>query len=293
MSKKNFYAVKNGRKTGIFDNWDECKKQIDEYSGAIYKSFKIYEDACEYLTGEIKNKIKNDNSVKEVEAYVDGSYSQELANYSYGCVILYGNEIIKFNGIGHSKEHSLMRNVAGELLGSMKAIEWAYENKCDLITIYYDYEGIERWANGTWKTKKQGTKEYSEFIKKHRQYLNIDFIKVKAHSGNVYNEEADRLAKEALYEVTEEMDYEEEHLDEKNKIFNKIMDMKETTKHSINIVFKTHEISDSKLKKFVKEVWKLEGNDISEIDFIDLNLDIRSSKLEWCIKDKQGEEHCF
>jgi len=33
------------------------------------------------------------------------------------------------------------------------------------ITIYYDYQGIEKWANGEWKAKKRLTKEYVEFIK--------------------------------------------------------------------------------------------------------------------------------
>ena len=36
-----FYAVKQGRKTGIFTSWDEAKAQVDGYSGAVYKSFKL------------------------------------------------------------------------------------------------------------------------------------------------------------------------------------------------------------------------------------------------------------
>ena len=39
-----------------------------------------------------------------------------------------------------------MRNVAGELLGVVKAIEWALDNKFKQIAIYYDYKGIEAWA---------------------------------------------------------------------------------------------------------------------------------------------------
>ena len=34
-----FYAVKEGRSTGVFASWAECKKQVDGYSGAKYKSF--------------------------------------------------------------------------------------------------------------------------------------------------------------------------------------------------------------------------------------------------------------
>ena len=39
MAKKKFYAVKQGRKTGMFLTWDDCKKQVMGYPGAIYKSF--------------------------------------------------------------------------------------------------------------------------------------------------------------------------------------------------------------------------------------------------------------
>ena len=48
MAKK-FYAVKNGKTTGIFQSWDECKKQVAGFSGAEYKSFKTHEEAESYL----------------------------------------------------------------------------------------------------------------------------------------------------------------------------------------------------------------------------------------------------
>ena len=40
-----FYAVKNGRKVGIFSTWEECQKQVVGFKGAIYKSFKTKEEA--------------------------------------------------------------------------------------------------------------------------------------------------------------------------------------------------------------------------------------------------------
>ena len=44
-----FYAVKEGRNIGIFESWIDCKKQVDGYSGAKYKSFKSRKEAMEYL----------------------------------------------------------------------------------------------------------------------------------------------------------------------------------------------------------------------------------------------------
>ena len=41
-----------------------------------------------------------------------------------------------------------MRNVAGEVLGSMAAVKEAVAMGLTDLTIYYDYMGIEMWATG-------------------------------------------------------------------------------------------------------------------------------------------------
>jgi len=66
------------------------------------------------------------------------------------------------------------------------------------ISIFYDYEGIQKWCNGDWKAKKEGTKRYVEFYKDASKLVDVDFIKVKGHSGDKYNDLADELAKKAL-----------------------------------------------------------------------------------------------
>ncbi|MGB0880377.1 MAG: viroplasmin family protein [Polaribacter sp.] len=39
MSKRKFYVVWNGRKKGVFTSWKFCKRQIDGFENAQYKSF--------------------------------------------------------------------------------------------------------------------------------------------------------------------------------------------------------------------------------------------------------------
>lgn len=39
MTKTKFYVVWKGRRTGIFNTWDECSAQVNGYPGAQYKSF--------------------------------------------------------------------------------------------------------------------------------------------------------------------------------------------------------------------------------------------------------------
>ena len=46
-----YYAVKKGRKTGIFTDWTSCKEAVDAFPGAEYKSFKTEAEALLYLEG--------------------------------------------------------------------------------------------------------------------------------------------------------------------------------------------------------------------------------------------------
>jgi ribonuclease HI len=51
MAKQRYYVVWTGRKAGIYDNWDECSKQVTGFTGAIYKSFPTRELAEEAYRG--------------------------------------------------------------------------------------------------------------------------------------------------------------------------------------------------------------------------------------------------
>ena len=39
MSKNKFYVVWKGRNPGIYDNWEVCKKEIENFTGALYQGF--------------------------------------------------------------------------------------------------------------------------------------------------------------------------------------------------------------------------------------------------------------
>ena len=47
MAKYKYYVVWEGRARGIFDSWEECKEQVDNFKGAKYKSFDSLEAATE------------------------------------------------------------------------------------------------------------------------------------------------------------------------------------------------------------------------------------------------------
>ena len=215
MAKKKIYAVRKGNKTGLFYSWDECKKAVHGYSGAEYKGFLTKEEAEDFLNiGAVKTATGKNFSTAATSidssplttstpnrliVYVDGSFDVNLQKYSFGCVILLEDgRILERYGNGEEPELLAIRNVAGEMYGAMYAVQWAFENGYSSVVLHYDYEGIEKWANGMWKANKPGTQEYQRKVKEYRQDLKIAFVKVLAHSGDFYNERADVLAKKAV-----------------------------------------------------------------------------------------------
>ena len=208
---KRYYSVRRGRAVGIFTSWERCKEVTQGYPGAEFKGFATRREAELYLGyPEIEHvcdtieflpeEINSSNNTCELIAYVDGSYSKEISKdkYGSGIVLIHSNnkqEHISLTGT----EGIELNNVAGELAASMYAMQKAKDCGYEKLTIYYDYAGIANWANKQWKTKNKYSRMYVQFYENNiKPYIEVEFIKVKSHSKNTYNDMADYLAKQAL-----------------------------------------------------------------------------------------------
>ena len=159
MAKKKYYAVRKGFVPGVYSTWDDCKKQVDGYQGAEYKGFGNMASAQSYMDGVDVNKtFKPDES--RPYAFVDGSFNSETNVYGYGGFLRYDGKEIIIQGNGNDKDMAAMRNVAGEIIGSLKAMYTASSHGLKNLDVYYDYQGIESWANGDWKAKNPFTQAY-------------------------------------------------------------------------------------------------------------------------------------
>ena len=67
-----YYAVRKGRIPGIYHSWDECRAQVDKFSGAEFKSFYSEKEAELYLnnvdlnsTNQIYQNNYSENSTED------------------------------------------------------------------------------------------------------------------------------------------------------------------------------------------------------------------------------------
>lgn len=198
--KNNFYAVKQGKNPGIYKTWDECKAQVEGFSGALYKGFSTRKEAEIYLSGNVEPVIESDKSKEaDITIYVDGSFDVATNVYGYGCVVIKKDgSIEQYYGAGNNPECVLLRNVAGEMLAAMSAVRYAIRSGCKSVNICYDYSGIEMWAIGAWKANNDLTMKYARAMQEWGEKISIMFQKVAAHTGIEYNEAVDQLAKFAV-----------------------------------------------------------------------------------------------
>ena len=212
-----FYAVKKGKTPGIYRTWSDCQKQVKGFSGAVYKSFTTLKEAeafmengdqpvtknsqgeeIRWLTKDGKNGMVNADTMS---VYVDGSFDKKSGYFGYGGVVIYQDTVKTYKGGRNTEGLAKMRNVAGEIIATMHAVKIAQKSGAKNVVIYHDYRGIAEWALGSWQAKNDYTKEYQSYMQDKAKELAIGFVKVAAHTGNKYNEEADQLAKDGILQA--------------------------------------------------------------------------------------------
>lgn len=208
MAKQKFYAVRKGVAPGIYRTWAECESNVKGFSGAEYKSFGSEPEAQQYMAGtgaqpapEGGNPLDCGIVLEHPYAFVDGSYNKATGIAGWGGFLSIDSESadIPIQGCESRPEWTAMRNVCGEIMGCMAAIEKAMELGLEKLHVYHDYTGIACWPDGAWDANKPETKYYRDYVAgARRRGLRVIFHKVAGHTGVPGNEAADRMAKEAV-----------------------------------------------------------------------------------------------
>lgn len=185
-----FYSVAKGKIPGIYNTWNKAKEQINGYSGAVFKKFNTMNEAKNFI--EINN-IKEDKIIEltdSYDVYTDGSSINYIGGYGF---VVLKNNIIQSLHKGRVPYKKSTNNIA-ELYAIFKAIETLKDNMVIYTDSLYAMNVITKvWNNNT---NYELINEIQNMIKG----KNIKFNHIKGHSGNKYNELADKLANEGREE---------------------------------------------------------------------------------------------
>ncbi len=201
--KQKYYAVRRGRQVGVFYSWPECQRQIVKYSGAEYKSFPTETEAKAYaFPDSFANSEQADDPNSIVDIWVDGSCMPRpggvlLLGWAY-LARRAGKEIHRDRGNDIPEDARRHRNVAGEIMAVLKAVAWCQAQNITNIRLYYDYQGLSNWPTHAWKRNTPFTQGYAETVR--ASGVAIEWVKVKAHSGDPNNDIVDGEAKKAALE---------------------------------------------------------------------------------------------
>ena len=136
-----------------------------------------------------------------IKIYTDGSCLNNPGDGGWAAIINNDGKILKISGSEKNTTNNKM-----ELMAPINALKKI--NKNQKVKIYTDSkyvklgitEWIHKWMKNNWKTsKKEDVKNKILWIELYEltQSYKIEWIWVKAHSGNSLNEEVDLLAKKA------------------------------------------------------------------------------------------------
>ncbi|MBI3720285.1 MAG: ribonuclease H family protein [Sphingobacteriales bacterium] len=167
--EQKYYVVWKGNQPGIYDNWDDCKKQVHGFPKAIYRSFKT-KDAAETafhkgIKGYYETK-KNPGSYKNKKSFRDKPEKNNIHPPILESIVVDaacgGNPgPMEYQGIFLETNEYLFKvgpyldgtNNIGEFLAIVHALGYC-KNKNLTIPIYSDSRNAILWV----KAKKANTK---------------------------------------------------------------------------------------------------------------------------------------
>jgi len=185
--KKQYYAVKRGRKFGIFDTWKECKEQVDHFVGAKYKGFYDKESAEIWLG--IKKAPPLERDVLHI--WTDGACSGNPGPGGWAYIMRYNEH--SSQGSGHSDHTTNNRMELNAMLEGIMAIKDPSVPK--EVRLYTDSTYVIHAINkGTGVSNAELMFALHNLVKALQKYTMVVLIKVPGHAGDKMNEKVDKLA---------------------------------------------------------------------------------------------------
>ncbi len=160
--KQKFYVVWKGKRTGIFESWEDCKAQIAGIKGAEYKSFSTFAEAKKAFNGnylEYKGTKKGKPSLSPEELLKIGD--PNMHSIAVDAASSGNPGVMEYQGVDTKTKKKLFKqgpfeqgtNNIGEFLALVHGLAFLKQQKSDRI-IYTDSRIAMGWVRRkTCKTK--------------------------------------------------------------------------------------------------------------------------------------------
>ena len=163
MAVKKYYTVWRGNETGVFSSWAQCRKAVDGFQGAIYKSFPTEEAAWEAFEGNYADYVgkekKHVSKLSAAELEAIGKPNLDSISVDAACNSTNGQ--MEYQGVETKSGARLFKmgpfpkgsNNIGEFLAIVHALAWCKKHDIKL-PIYTDSHTAMVWV----RNKKAKTK---------------------------------------------------------------------------------------------------------------------------------------
>ncbi len=175
-----YYVVWQGRKPGIYKSWEECKEQVEGFSGAKYKSFETLEQAKEAFAKGYENYWGKKNK-RQDHGITRGIAVDAACSGNPGIMEYRGVDLSSGKVIFHAGPFMDATNNIGEFLAIVHALAWL-KKKGLKLPVYSDSLIAISWVqNKKCKTQLERTeknKEVFSLIERAENWLNNNEIEV-------------------------------------------------------------------------------------------------------------------
>ena len=162
MSKNKFFVVWEGKEPGIYRSWEECKRQIHGFEGAIYKGFATDAEAREAMVSPCWNYIgKKAKEKKPTTEEIKKTGMPDFNSLSVDAACSGNPGLMEYRGVYTKTGEEIFRqgpfkdgtNNIGEFLALVHGLAFM-KQKNSPLPIYTDSKTAIAWV----KTKKAKTK---------------------------------------------------------------------------------------------------------------------------------------
>ncbi len=153
--KKKYYTVWKGHHTGVFESWDDCKAQINNFEGAQYKSFDTFEAAKQALKGNYYDFISKKGAFKSElsQLQLDRIGQPNFNSISVDAASSGNPGVMEYRGVDTKTKQQLFiqgpfeqgTNNIGEFLAIVHGLAYLKQQNSDRV-IYTDSRTAISWV---------------------------------------------------------------------------------------------------------------------------------------------------